>query len=60
MGRVWWPDRISLAQNFRMDFVIFAGTKDNNGADGYAFVFQNDTDGTDSSWILWRTLWVGT
>ena len=44
-GRVWWPDRISLDQNFRMDFVIFAGDRDSNGADGYAFVLHNDSRG---------------
>ena len=47
-GRTWWPDRISLEQNFRMDFVIFAGAKNADGADGYAFVLQNDPRGTDA------------
>ena len=44
-GAIVWPDKMDLTKNFRMDFVILAGTIP-AGADGFALFFTSDTDGT--------------
>ena len=58
-GGIWWPEKISLAQNFRMDFVLFAGNKDASGADGFAFVMQNHADGTTATGLYGQGLGFG-
>ena len=47
-GQIWWPDSLSLTQNFLMDFVIFAGER-GSGADGFAFVMHLDSRGTNAT-----------
>ncbi|WP_190300232.1 lectin-like domain-containing protein [Rufibacter hautae] len=47
-GTIWWKDKIDLTQPFEVSFIIFLGSKDGDGADGIAFVFQNDPRGMDA------------
>ena len=40
-GAIWSPDRINMLGNFIIEFRIFLGTNDANGADGLTFVMKN-------------------
>ncbi|WP_111474620.1 lectin-like domain-containing protein [Nonlabens dokdonensis] len=40
-GAIWSPDRINMRLNFIIEFRIFLGTNDANGADGLTFVMKN-------------------
>lgn len=39
-GSVWYQDKVDLTESFDLYFDIFLGCKDNDGADGIAFVLQ--------------------
>jgi gliding motility-associated-like protein len=39
-GSVWNVNKIDLQESFEFNFSIYLGTKDNDGADGMAFVLQ--------------------
>ena len=57
-GQIWWPDMLDLTQDFRLDFVISAGSRD-GGADGYAFVLHRDTRGLEARGAAGYGLGVG-
>ncbi len=40
-GAIWSPDRINMRLNFIIEFRIFLGTNDANGADGLTYVMKN-------------------
>lgn len=40
-GSIWNKNKIDLNQSFDYKFNVFLGSKDNDGADGIAFVLQN-------------------
>ncbi|WP_292892492.1 L-type lectin-domain containing protein, partial [Nonlabens sp.] len=41
-GAMWSPDRINMLTNFIIEFRIYLGTNDANGADGLTFVMKNN------------------
>ncbi len=41
-GAVWFRDLLDLSQPLELNFVIYMGDKNNNGADGIAFVMHTD------------------
>ncbi|MFT6197929.1 MAG: hypothetical protein ACJAXY_002272, partial [Nonlabens sp.] len=41
-GAIWSPDRINMLGDFIIEFRIFLGTNDANGADGLTFVLKNN------------------
>ena len=41
-GAVWFKDKLDISQPFELNFVIYMGERDGNGADGIAFVLHND------------------
>jgi gliding motility-associated-like protein len=41
-GAIWSPDRINMLGDFIIEFRIFLGTNDVNGADGLTFVLKNN------------------
>ncbi|MFT5926671.1 MAG: hypothetical protein ACI9WL_001420, partial [Rubritalea sp.] len=41
-GAIWSPDRINMRGNFIIEFRIFLGSNDANGADGLTFVMKNN------------------
>jgi gliding motility-associated-like protein len=45
-GTVWYSDQLNLTQDFSLEFDMYFGTTDANGADGMAFVLQ--TVGTNA------------
>lgn len=45
-GSVWNNSSINLNQSFDLQFQLYFGTNDGNGADGIAFVLHNQTTGT--------------
>ncbi|MCC9166218.1 lectin-like domain-containing protein [Pontibacter harenae] len=49
-GAIWGTEKIDFSEPFRLDFVIFLGSKnnENNGADGLALVFHDDPRGRDA------------
>ncbi|AHM61592.1 hypothetical protein D770_16690 [Flammeovirgaceae bacterium 311] len=47
-GAVWWDRKVDLRKPLELDFVIFLGSRDADGADGIAFVLHNDTRGYDA------------
>lgn len=47
-GSVWWPDKLDLSQPFELNYVIYMGMKDGNGADGMAFVMHQDSKEFDA------------
>ena len=48
-GSIWADKKIDLAQPFELTFIIYLGKNDANGADGIAFVLQNDSRGMDAT-----------
>jgi len=42
IGAAWANNRVDLSQDFDFSFYANFGTRDSDGADGIAFVFQND------------------
>ncbi|MBX2826350.1 MAG: hypothetical protein KTR33_16565, partial [Gammaproteobacteria bacterium] len=48
-GRLMSQDTIGVDEDFEFSFDVYLGTKDNNGADGMAFVLHNDPAGTNAS-----------
>ncbi|MHA6249071.1 lectin-like domain-containing protein [Pontibacter sp. CAU 1760] len=44
-GAVWSEEMIDLNKPFELEFVLYMGTKDADGADGIAFLFHNDARG---------------
>lgn len=48
-GTIWWPQQIDLAQPFELNFIIYLGKRDQDGADGLAFVLQNDARGLQAA-----------
>ncbi|EMR03958.1 lectin-like domain-containing protein [Cesiribacter andamanensis] len=47
-GAVWWERQIDLREPVELDFVIYLGTRDEDGADGIAFVLHNDVRGLNA------------
>jgi gliding motility-associated-like protein len=47
-GIIWWKNKIDLSKPLELQFVLYLGTKDQNGADGIAFLFHNDPAGFDA------------
>jgi hypothetical protein len=47
-GSVWWREKIDFSQDTSLQFVLYMGDKDGNGADGIAFVMHNDPQDTIS------------
>ncbi len=41
-GAVWFKDKLDISKPFELNFVIYMGERDGNGADGIAFVLHND------------------
>ncbi|WP_339686658.1 L-type lectin-domain containing protein, partial [uncultured Nonlabens sp.] len=41
-GAIWSPDRINMLGDFIIEFRIYLGTNDVNGADGLTFVLKNN------------------
>ncbi|MEK6477879.1 gliding motility-associated C-terminal domain-containing protein [Catalinimonas sp. 4WD22] len=41
-GSIWWAEKQDISKPFQLDFVIYMGDKDSNGADGIAFVIHTD------------------
>ena len=48
LGAVWFDQKIDLSQAVNLEFNIFMGDKDNNGADGIGFVMHNDPRGLEA------------
>lgn len=44
-GATWFNDKISLNNDFIFDFLINLGARNESGADGISFSFQNDPSG---------------
>ena len=44
-GYLWLHDKLDLARDFSLTVKLFAGTKNETGADGFAMVIHNDQDG---------------
>ena len=57
-GQIWWPNKLNVAQNFRLDFVIFAGVN-LDGADGFAFVMQRDPNNLEATGDTGQALGLG-
>lgn len=47
-GAVWFPERVSLNEPFIFECDINLGSRDGDGADGIAFVFQRASTGTNT------------
>ena len=58
-GSAWSQNRISLLAPFTVEFSIYLGTKDSNGADGVAFAFQRDPAGSSATGVFGGALGVG-
>ncbi|MAX56997.1 MAG: hypothetical protein CL537_16030 [Alcanivoracaceae bacterium] len=58
-GSAWSQNRISLLAPFTVEFSINLGTKDASGADGIAFAFQRDPDGSSATGAFGGALGVG-
>lgn len=58
-GAAWSQERISLALPFTMEFAVYLGTKDADGADGIAFAFHNDPGGNTVTGDFGGALGVG-
>ncbi|RJG17928.1 hypothetical protein D4A39_05395 [Alcanivorax profundi] len=58
-GSAWSQNRISLLAPFTVEFSIFLGDKDAAGADGIAFAFQRDPDGSNATGVFGGALGVG-
>ena len=48
-GSVWYNSLINLNESFDLYFTIYLGTQDATGADGMAFVLQNENTSIGSS-----------
>ncbi|WP_224999915.1 gliding motility-associated C-terminal domain-containing protein [Cesiribacter sp. SM1] len=44
-GAVWWDKKVDLTKPLELNFVLFLGSRDTDGADGIAFVLHNDARG---------------
>jgi gliding motility-associated-like protein len=40
VGSIWYTDKISLDESFELNFEMYFGTRDGNGADGLTFALQ--------------------
>ena len=58
-GSAWSANRISLLSAFSVEFSVYLGTKNASGADGIAFAFQNDPDGSSAVGNFGGALGVG-
>ncbi len=58
-GRVWLGDSIDLSKPLRLDFKIFLGKKDDDGADGIAFTMHRDPRGYNARGQVGQDLGVG-
>ncbi|MEL6559320.1 MAG: LamG-like jellyroll fold domain-containing protein [Bacteroidota bacterium] len=58
-GRIWLGDTVDLSQPLRLDFRLYLGDKDANGADGIALTFHRDPRGYDARGGVGQDLGVG-
>lgn len=58
-GSAWSVNRISLLSAFSVEFSVNLGTKNASGADGIAFAFQNDPEGSSATGFFGGALGVG-
>jgi gliding motility-associated-like protein len=47
-GAIWWGEKINLQHPFEIEFALYLGEYDAEGADGVAFVFHNDPRGLNA------------
>lgn len=47
-GTVWWPNKLDLSQPIELNFIIYLGRLNGNGADGMGFVMHDDPRGFDA------------
>ncbi len=48
-GSIWADKKIDLTKPVELEFIIYLGTKDKEGADGIAFLFHNDPRGYEAT-----------
>ncbi|WP_347158572.1 lectin-like domain-containing protein [Pontibacter chitinilyticus] len=48
-GSIWSQNKIDLSKPVELEFIIYMGTKDADGADGIAFLFHNDPRGFNAT-----------
>ncbi|MCJ8165350.1 gliding motility-associated C-terminal domain-containing protein [Pontibacter sp. E15-1] len=48
-GSIWADKKIDLTKPVELEFIIYMGTKDKEGADGIAFLFHNDSRGFEAT-----------
>ncbi len=53
-GQIWSKGKVDFAASFTLRYNFYAGTKNNNGADGFTAVFHNDPNGTSANGITGR------
>lgn len=58
-GYIWWKEKIDLSQPVELEFTIYLGTKDEDGADGIAFLFHNDPRGLQARGSLGEGFGLG-
>ncbi|GAB3540563.1 hypothetical protein GCM10027443_38660 [Pontibacter brevis] len=58
-GYIWWQEKIDLSQPVELEFTIYLGTKDEDGADGIAFLFHNDPRGLEARGSLGEGFGLG-
>lgn len=58
-GYIWWKEKIDLSQPVELEFTIYLGTKDLDGADGIAFLFHNDPRGLNAKGSLGEGFGLG-
>ncbi|MFD3002473.1 gliding motility-associated C-terminal domain-containing protein [Pontibacter toksunensis] len=58
-GYIWWKEKIDLSKPVELEFTVYLGTKDLDGADGIAFVFHNDPRGLEAKGRLGEAFGVG-